>query len=47
MAGGQPISMKNIKKLREIADYYKIPIVFDATRIAENAYFIKQREEVI
>jgi tyrosine phenol-lyase len=45
MAGGQPISMKNIKKLREIADYYKIPIVFDATRIAENAYFIKQREE--
>ncbi len=45
MAGGQPISMKNIKKLREIADYYKIPIVFDATRVAENAYFIKEREE--
>ncbi len=45
MAGGQPISMKNIKKLREVADYYKIPIVFDATRVAENAYFIREREE--
>ncbi|MCS7245398.1 MAG: tryptophanase [candidate division WOR-3 bacterium] len=45
MAGGQPVSMRNIKQLREIADEYKIPVVFDATRIAENAYFIKQREE--
>ncbi|MEO0202816.1 MAG: tryptophanase [candidate division WOR-3 bacterium] len=45
MAGGQPISMENIRKLRELADYYKIPIVFDATRIAENAYFIKEREK--
>ncbi len=44
MAGGQPVSMENIRKLRELADYYKIPIVFDATRIAENAYFIKERE---
>jgi tyrosine phenol-lyase len=45
MAGGQPVSMENIRKLREIADEFGIPLVFDATRIAENAYFIKVREK--
>ncbi len=45
MAGGQPVSMENVKKLREIADEFEIPLVFDATRIAENAYFIKVREK--
>ncbi len=45
MAGGQPVSMENVRKIREIADEFKIPVVFDATRIAENAYFIKLREE--
>ena len=44
MAGGQPASMENIRKLREICDRYGIPFVFDATRLAENAYFIKTRE---
>lgn len=45
MAGGQPVSMENVRRIREIADEFKVPIVFDATRIAENAYFIKLREE--
>ncbi len=45
MAGGQPVSLQNIKLVRKICDRYGIPLIFDATRIAENAYFIKQREE--
>lgn len=45
MAGGQPVSLENVKKIREIADEFGIPVVFDATRIAENAYFIKTREK--
>jgi tyrosine phenol-lyase len=45
MAGGQPISMANIKKLREWSNEHNIPIIHDATRVAENAYFIKVREE--
>jgi tyrosine phenol-lyase len=45
MAGGQPISMTNLKELREWADKYKIPIAHDMTRVAENAWLIKEREE--
>lgn len=45
MAGGQPISMGNLKKLRELTSRYKIPIVHDMTRVAENAWFIKIREK--
>ncbi|MCS7165365.1 MAG: tryptophanase [Candidatus Calescibacterium sp.] len=45
MAGGQPVSLENIKQIRKICDYYNIPIVLDATRIAENAFFIKEREQ--
>ncbi len=45
MAGGQPVSMENIKKIKEICDEYNIPLVLDATRIAENAFFIKEREK--
>lgn len=45
MAGGQPISMANLKKVRELTNKYDIPIIHDMTRVAENAYFIKQREE--
>ncbi|NGP88774.1 tyrosine phenol-lyase [Fodinibius halophilus] len=45
MAGGQPISMKNLKALRALTNKYDIPIIHDMTRVAENAYFIKQREE--
>ena len=45
MAGGQPISMANLKELRELANKYKIPIAHDMTRVAENAWLIRQREE--
>jgi tyrosine phenol-lyase len=44
MAGGQPMSMTNLKALRELTARLKIPIYLDATRVAENAYFIQQRE---
>ncbi|MBD3217283.1 MAG: tyrosine phenol-lyase [candidate division Zixibacteria bacterium] len=45
MAGGQPISMANLKKLREWSKEHNVPIIHDATRVAENAYFIKVRED--
>lgn len=37
--------MKNIKEVSELAHKYKIKVMFDATRLVENAYFIKTREE--
>jgi tyrosine phenol-lyase len=45
MAGGQPQSMANIRALRELCSRQGIPMVLDATRAVENAYFIQQREE--
>jgi len=45
MAGGQPISMKNLKDLRAYTKKHKIRIIHDMTRVAENAYFIQQREK--
>jgi tryptophanase len=44
-AGGQPVSMQNLKDVRQLADLYKKIVVFDSARFAENAYFIKKREK--
>lgn len=44
MAGGQPVSMENIKALYQLCRQHHIPIMLDATRAIENAYFIQQRE---
>jgi len=44
-AGGQPVSMKNMKQVKEIANKYGITVIIDGARYAENAYFVKQREE--
>ncbi len=45
MAGGQPISIKNLKELRALTNKHGIRIIHDMTRVAENAYFIQQREK--
>ena len=45
MAGGQPISLKNLREVRELTQKYQIPIVHDMTRVAENAFMIQQFEE--
>ncbi len=45
MAGGQPISMQNLKELRKLTSKYGIKIIHDMTRVAENAYMIQQLEE--
>src|SRR6056297_2860764 len=44
-AGGQPVSMANIKGVAEMADKYGVKLLFDSARFAENAYFIKTREQ--
>ncbi|MDE7126059.1 MAG: tryptophanase, partial [Muribaculaceae bacterium] len=44
-AGGQPVSMRNLRDVREVADKYGKRVIFDSARFAENAYFIKMREE--
>lgn len=45
MAGGQPISMKNLKELRALTKKHGIKVIHDMTRVAENAYFIQQKEK--
>lgn len=43
--GGQPVAMENIRATKEICKKYNIPLFIDACRFAENAYFIKTREQ--
>ena len=43
--GGQPVSMKNIKETCALCHKYGVPVIMDSARFAENAYFIKVREE--
>ncbi len=44
-SGGQPVSMQNLREIREVADKYGKLVLFDSARFAENAYFIKKREK--
>lgn len=44
-AGGQPVSMQNLREVRALADKYGKRVFFDSARFAENAYFIKTREK--
>ena len=45
MAGGQPVSMANVRDLRALCDRHGIRLYLDATRMAENCFFIQEREE--
>jgi tyrosine phenol-lyase len=44
MAGGQPISLGNVRAVRELANRYGIRVILDAARVVENAFFIQKRE---
>jgi tryptophanase len=43
-AGGQPVSLENLRAVRAVCDKHRIPMFLDACRFAENAFFIKRRE---
>jgi tryptophanase len=42
--GGQPVSLANVRAVRQVCDRYGVPLIFDACRFAENCWFIQQRE---
>ncbi|MBD3194809.1 MAG: tyrosine phenol-lyase [Candidatus Lokiarchaeota archaeon] len=44
MAGGQPVSMENLREVWKLGKEYGLKVIFDATRSSENAYFIRERE---
>ncbi len=45
LAGGQPVSMANMRAVRELCDKHGIKIMYDCTRFAENAFYIQEQEE--
>lgn len=45
LAGGQPVSMTNMRAVRELTEAHGIKVFYDATRCVENAYFIKEQEQ--
>jgi tryptophanase len=44
-SGGQPVSLENLRAVRASCDRHRVPFFLDACRFAENAWFVKQREE--
>ncbi|WP_424244503.1 tryptophanase [Elusimicrobium posterum] len=44
LIGGQPFSIENLRGAKKLADKYKVPLVLDASLLAENLYFVKKRE---